>query len=119
MTQFKLTRPCNNCPFRKGVGETFCMPRLRLREIFRAVAFQCHKTVDYDNFSDPEKRSGDKPQQCAGLMSLLHRAGKHNTIMSVGVSLGFFDPTKLDHTDVYDSIEAAVAAHTAGDDRNE
>lgn len=111
---FKLTRPCNNCPFRKGQGKLFGMHRFRLREIFSAVAFQCHKTVDYSACEElgDEGRPGDKPQQCAGLMSLLHRAGQSNTIMQVGERLGAFDPSRLDHSEVYDSIKACEADHT-------
>lgn len=108
---FKLTRPCVTCPFRKGVGERFQLHRERLREIFEAVAFQCHKTVNYDEWDDPHKRSGEHPQQCAGLMSLLHREGRDNQFMQVGQRLGAFDPEKLDPTDVYDTIADAMAAH--------
>lgn len=108
---FKLIRPCANCPFRKGQGELFGMRADRLDEIFNAVAFQCHKTVDYDT-DDGEGRSGDEPQQCAGLMSLLYREKRDNQIMQVGERLGAFDPTKLDHSEVYDSIADTIAAHT-------
>lgn len=111
---FDLKRPCVNCPFRKGQGELFGMGKARLHEIFNATAFQCHKTVDY---SDDEPQSGDRPQQCAGLMSLLHRADRANQIMQVGERFGHFDPDKLDHADVYDSIDAAMAAHASQDDR--
>jgi hypothetical protein len=108
---FKMIRPCKTCPFRKGVGKTFRLRRDRLDEIFNAVAFQCHGTVDYDNWDDPEKRSGDKPQQCAGLMSLLYRAKRSNTIMQVGERWGHFDPARLDHSEVYGSIEDAIRDH--------
>lgn len=114
---FKLIRPCVNCPFRIGQGEKFGLQRERLREIFDAPAFQCHKTVDYDSGAvdqDGEDlpQPGDKPQQCAGLMSLLHRAGEPNQIMQVAERLGFWDPATLDHADVYATIDAAIAAHT-------
>jgi hypothetical protein len=108
---FDLKRPCVNCPFRKGQGKLFEMPRLRLKEIFGAVAFQCHKTVDYDEFDDPEKRQGKRPQQCAGLMSILVRADRPNTIMQVAIRLGHLDPAKLDHADVYKTMATAIAAH--------
>ena len=111
---FDLTRPCKNCPFRKGQGHLFGMHRFRLSEIFAASAFQCHKTVDYKNFDDPERRSGDHPQQCAGLMSILHRAGIPNQIMQVGQRLGAFDPNKLHHDDVYATPKSAIAAHSRG-----
>lgn len=106
---FKLTRPCVTCPFRKGVGENFRLRAKRLDEIMNAVVFQCHKTVDYD--ADSDGRSGDKPQQCAGLMSLLHRENRDNQIMQVGMRFGDFQPSKLDHSEVYDSIADAYAAH--------
>lgn len=108
---FHLKRPCMTCPFRKGVGENFGLRKARLDEIVKATAFQCHKTVDYSNFDDAEKRSGDRPEQCAGLMSLLHRAGKPNTIMQVAERFGHFDGDTLDHGEVYDSIADAYAAH--------
>lgn len=108
---FALTRPCVNCPFRKGVGERFGLCRERLTEIINAPAFQCHKTVDYEEWDDAEKRSGDRPRQCAGLMSLLHREGRPNQIMQVGERLGGFGPATLDHADVYETIAAAMAAH--------
>lgn len=109
---FKLTRPCANCPFRKDQGHLFGLGRERLTEIFNAVAFQCHKTVDYKT-EDGEGSPGDKPQQCAGLMSILHRAGRPNQIMQVGERLGYFDPGKLDHSECYGSIEEAMEAHGA------
>jgi len=108
---FDLKRPCVSCPFRKGQGRLFTMPRLRLKEIFGAIAFQCHKTVDYDAFDDPELRSGDHPQQCAGLMSILWRAGKPNTIMQVAIRTGYLDPDQIDHSEVYKTMASAIRAH--------
>jgi hypothetical protein len=109
---FDLKRPCASCPFRKGQGECFKLDADRLEGIFGATSFQCHKTVDYDNEDDPIKRQGTKPQQCAGLMSLLHRAGKPNQIMQVGERLGYFDGSKLVHADAYESIDATMEAHS-------
>ena len=111
---FDLKRPCVNCPFRKGQGECFRLNRLRLREIRRAVAFQCHKTVDYET-EDREKRQGDRPQQCAGLMAVLAREGEANQITQVagrfGVDLSGLDPDN----EAYESWDAAVAAHCGED----
>lgn len=77
---FDLRRPCVNCPFRVSVAGTFLLGAERVREIVRATAFQCRRTVAYDHWDDPMKRQGEKPQQCAGLMALLHRAGQPNEI---------------------------------------
>jgi len=113
---FKLTRPCVTCPFRLGQGELFQLHPARLAEIFAGPAFQCHKTLDYDGATYDDEGGehpghGDHPQQCAGLMSLLHRAGQPNQIMQVAERLGYFDPGKLDHSDVYPSIAEAMKAH--------
>lgn len=109
---FKLKRPCATCPFRKGQGELFGLHGRRLTEIFEAVAFQCHKTINHDA-DDRDGRAGDHPQQCAGLMSLLAREDRPNTIMQIGERLGHFDPAALDHSDVYASIADAYEAHGA------
>lgn len=109
---FDLKRPCLNCPFRRGLGSTFMLPSQRLREIFDAPAFQCHKTVDYDRFDDKEARAGDRPQQCAGLMAVLHRSGSPNQIMQVAERLTGFDAGMVDPAgEAYGSIDEAAAAH--------
>lgn len=108
---FRLKKPCPTCPFRIGVGERFQLDARRLREIFAAVAFQCHKTVQYGAGEDGEDLRGDHPAQCAGLMGVLHREGQPNQIMQVGERLGGFDPDQLDLADVYPTIDAVMAAH--------
>ena len=109
---FKLKRPCDNCPFRRGVGETFQLHPARLREIVDAPAFQCHKTVDY---SGDDPAPGEKPQQCAGLMSVLHKAGKPSQLMQVAERLGDFGPDSLDHADTYDPLTELFAAHAGAE----
>lgn len=109
---FDLKRPCVNCPFRKGQGELFQLSLERLYEIRHyATAFQCHKTIDYGHFNDPEKRQGKRPQQCAGLMAVLQRDGAANTIMQVaercGVDLSGLDPDD----EAYASWDDVIAAH--------
>ncbi len=112
---FDLKRPCVNCPFRKGQGSRFALDPERLQSIFDGVAFQCHKTVDYAEWDDPEKRSGDRPQQCAGLMAVLHRSERHNQIMQLAERLSDFDPETVDpEGEAYDSIDQARAAHLDG-----
>lgn len=108
---FDLKRPCVNCPFRKGNGERFELQAARLREIKRAPSFQCHQTVDYDEFDDPMKRQGAHPQQCAGLMAVLKRENRDNQIMQVaqrlGVDLSDIDPKR----EAYESWAAVLEAH--------
>lgn len=111
---FDLKRPCNNCPFRKGQGEHFQLSRPRLREIRRGDAFQCHKTVDYEHFDNPEKRAGDRPQQCAGLMAVLLRENRMNSIMQVAERIGGVDFSGVDpDNEAYESWADVLAAHDA------
>ena len=108
---FDLKRPCKTCPFLKSNGASFALGKERLGEIFEGPAFQCHGTVDYENFDDAKKRQGRKPQQCAGLMALLHREGRDNQIMQVAQRLIGFDAAKLDNAGVFESIDECVEAH--------
>lgn len=112
---FDLKRPCMNCPFRKGVGSTFRLPSRRLMEIEKAQAFQCHKTVDYDHEHDPVAKQGANPQQCAGLMAVLHRENHPSQIMQVATRLGELDPDQLDPlNEAYDDWAQVCRAHLLG-----
>lgn len=98
------------------MGERFQLSRARLREIREAPAFQCHKTVDYDGVEDEDGEVipsvGDRPQQCAGLMTVLHRIGEPNSIMRVAMRLGQFDPSTLDpEREVYTTWAKVAKAH--------
>jgi hypothetical protein len=108
---FKLMTPCATCPFRRDTGGQFALSAGRLKEIFRADAFQCHKTIDYDEFEDPMGRQGEHPQQCAGLMGLLYREGRPNTIMQVASRLGALDMNKLDTKTCFQSFAETIKAH--------
>jgi hypothetical protein len=111
---FDLKRPCMTCPFRIGQGSRFALRRDRLREIFTSPAFQCHKGVVYGEDEEGESTTapGARPQQCAGLMAVLIRAGRPNQIMRIAMRLGSLDPKALDpRNEAYLSLRAAFAAH--------
>ena len=93
---FKLKKACKSCPFRRDAGHAFGFPEPRLREIVNGVAFQCHNTVDYDHWDEgAEARSGDHPQQCAGLMALLHKEGQPRKYDNAGSgTVGPFRPRR-------------------------
>lgn len=112
---FNLKRPCVTCPFRKKQGQLFQLAPARLEEIRQGLAFQCHKTVDYGGVDDEGETisgPGDRPEQCAGLMTLLHRLGEPNAIMQIAVRLNALDTQELDpRHECYPTWEAALAAH--------
>jgi hypothetical protein len=107
---FDFKRPCKNCPFLKSNGRNFGLGKERVEEIVNAVSFQCHKTVDYDQ--DENGHAGNKPQQCAGLIAMLHN-GKHkpNVITRAAIALTGFDPASIDGSGVYNSVKEAIEDH--------
>jgi hypothetical protein len=85
----------------------------RIRDIVGAPAFQCHKTVDYSG--DDKPRAGDRPQQCAGLIAVLHRSDRDNQITQVAERLLGYDPGQVDpRGEAYDSLDQALRAHRDG-----
>lgn len=108
---FNRKRPCANCPFRIGQGSLFQLHPQRLEEIRHGPAFQCHKTIDYDNFDDDRLRQGETPQQCAGLMAVLYAENSPNQIMQVAERLGALNREQIDGTDAYASWNAVLNAH--------
>jgi hypothetical protein len=111
---FGLKRPCKTCPFRRG-GLVGLHPE-RIKEILAADAFQCHGTVDYDNFEDPDLRQGRKPQQCAGWIVMTQREGVTPQIVQVAQRLLGFDPGAIIADEVFETAADCIAAHT-GDPR--
>jgi hypothetical protein len=89
----------------------FMLLPARLDEIVAASAFQCHKTVDYEQLADSAPQQGKKPQQCAGLMAVLHAEGAPNQIMQVAQRLAGFDAGKIETEDTFGSLAEVYAAH--------
>ena len=113
---FALKRPCNNCPFSKWNALKYQLGETRVRGIIAGSAFPCHKTVDYDLSEDADetvfKTCG--PQQCAGLMSTLQKAGKPNQIMQVAQRLSYARFDDIDGSDTFDTIADLINAHERG-----
>lgn len=119
---FKLKRPCANCPFRKGQGHHYRLSPARLEQIFTAPAFQCHKTITFDDEMQVDEelwdaswrpvKDDEHAQQCAGLMAVLLREGRPNTIMQVAERLDELKPGTIDPDgDAYGSIDEVLLAH--------
>lgn len=96
---FDLKKPCSNCPFRVTQGPLFALHPERLDGVFSDVLFQCHKTL------------GGEPQQCAGLMSVLHKSCKSNNIMQIAERLTPWRAKNLDYSETYNSTEEAKEGH--------
>lgn len=102
---FDYKKPCNDCPFRKTQGSLYRICQDRLNQIFTGPAFECHKTTGATG-------TKHEPQQCAGLMALLHRENRPNQIMQVATRMGYLNPAQIDATEVYATLEDAINDHS-------
>ena len=93
---YKLKRPCSNCPFRKEGG----IPLLkgRIHEIASMMldsqggTFPCHKTVDHDD------RKPAQEQHCPGALIFADKQGTHTQMMRIAGRLGLWHPDDLEET---------------------
>jgi len=117
--EYKLNRPCNNCPFLKKGG-------VRLRperacDIARGAlgpqggTFACHKTTidcedDRDGFG--ERGVGPRTQHCAGALAFSENHERPTQMMRIAERLRMYDASKLEGRDlVFDSVAAMVRAN--------
>lgn len=108
-SQFRLTRPCESCPFR--TDKPFYLAPGRAREIADALeddqTFHCHKTIDYgreddvddewdDDGEDRLRVPGEQEAHCAGALIVLEKMDRPNQMMRIFERIGGYDRTKLD-----------------------
>lgn len=108
---YKLTKPCGNCPFRRDGGIRLTAPRIR--EITRGVLgnpgieFPCHKTTVTveDDDGESDRVCGPKAQHCAGALVFADNNGAHTQMMRIAGRLRMWHPDKLqDRDDVFDDV---------------
>jgi hypothetical protein len=121
--RFDLRKPCPQCPFRPG---GFIIHPDRAREIAEGVVhgdvtFTCHKHLhgEHLELEDGEERYNPamQDQHCAGAAAFVRKLGAANQMLQIAERLGICDPDQLlpeADAEVYDDIEAMVAAHAAG-----
>lgn len=110
---FNLTRPCDNCPFRKVGG--IRLRRERAREIAKNAilhqgqVFQCHKTVTHDD--DGEYVPTERDQYCAGALNFALNVGSLNQFMRISHRIGSFKPKAMrDRDECFGSVAEMLAA---------
>lgn len=111
---FKLKRPCANCPFRADKPEQKgWLGYERAKKIAHSVlcedmTFTCHKTLH-----KPKRAQS----MCAGALSMLHHASKKespfgNARVQIAERLGLYDPAAQDHsTPVFKTAEEMAEFH--------
>lgn len=109
---YKLKRPCANCPFRREGG--IPLRPGRIREIAGMMldsqggSFPCHRTVDQDD------REESSEQHCAGALAFAHKQYVMPQLARIMMRLGAFNPDKLESLDeVWNDINEWLDCETA------
>jgi hypothetical protein len=86
---YKLTTPCDECPFLIGSGFTY-----RNLQRHAGGEFGCHKACDAteDGVFEPHK----KTPHCAGALIFLEKQNRPHQMMRIAERLGMYDHTKLE-----------------------
>lgn len=105
---YSITKPCNNCPFRRTNGAVR-LRRERIREIAGMMLspdgaeFPCHKTTVDDE--DGERVTTGDSQHCAGALIFAEKNGNQTQMMRIAGRLRLYDPDKLEgRDDVFDTM---------------
>jgi hypothetical protein len=107
--EYKLTKPCEDCPFRKGTPMSLHEERvLEITDMMlnsQGGVFPCHKTVDYDSDEDEQWRTGK--QHCAGALIFAEKHKTATQMMRIAERLGMYDARKvLENVDlVFDDVD--------------
>lgn len=124
---FKLTKPCPECPFTDGPKSVRGLHPRRVMELatnarsHHGAMFACHKTVDYsgvdgDGFTEGDDRNA---HHCAGALIFSLRGGYATQMMRIAERLGAFSPAAIlaDQDavrSVYENARAMQAGHRKG-----
>ena len=116
---FNMTKPCNNCPFRKDgfiplhPGRAEDIANVMLHE---GGTFTCHKTARSLN----ARRAGVQETHCAGALLFVEKNGggpEQNNMLRIAYRLGLYNPDDFTNKKaqqlVFDTKEEMVDAHTA------
>lgn len=104
MSQYKLTTPCDNCPFRTDVKPYLTSDRVdEIGDSLARSTFPCHKTTEFDD--EGEAHETDKTQHCAGALIMLEKMGQPSQMMRIAERIGIYDRRKLNmDAPVFDDI---------------
>lgn len=112
---FRLTKPCHNCPFRREGG--IRLTPARAREIARGqtdsqgLVFPCHKTVNYDEYDGDEEYTPQKGNQyCAGALNFALNSGALNQLMRIAARIGLWKPDAMRERDACFKNEREMVA---------
>ena len=87
---YKMTKPCDVCPFLIGSGFTY-------RSLMEHASgeFGCHKACNLNEDSG-NYEPDDKTPHCAGALIFLEKQNKPHQMMRICERIGLYDYRKLD-----------------------
>lgn len=88
---YKMTTPCDECPFLKESGFTLHSLKQHSRG-----EFPCHKQCDLDDEGNFVEKPNDKSAHCAGALIFLEKQNAPHQMMRINERIGRYDHTKLD-----------------------
>lgn len=89
---YKLTVPCDQCPYLIGSGFTW-----RSLQEHASGEFGCHKACELDDETGTYEPK-EKTPHCAGALIFLEKQNKPHQMMRICERLGMYDRQKLDMT---------------------
>lgn len=87
---YKMTKPCDECPFLIGSGFTF-----KSLMAHASGEFGCHKACDLNDDSG-NYEPHEKTPHCAGALIFLEKQDRPHQMMRICERLGMYDHRKLD-----------------------
>lgn len=120
--QFRLKKPCTNCPWRNDRYPFFGRDErghARAQEIADSIrgmhVFPCHKTARFDEETGDQYHV-ENTQACAGALATMRNGEELGQLARISVRLGLFDPDTIEPDQpVYGSLDEWVAAHDPQD----
>lgn len=88
---YKMTTPCDACPYLKGSGFTW-------KSLLEHASgeFACHKACDLGEDGNFQQKAKDKSPHCAGALIFLEKLEAPHQMMRICERIGYYDHTKLD-----------------------
>jgi hypothetical protein len=88
---YRLTTPCDQCPYLKGSGFTWASLKAHA-----SGEFPCHKASDLSGDGFFVEKEGQKTPHCAGALIFLEKQKKPHQMMRICERLGLYKPANLD-----------------------
>lgn len=100
MWNFKLTRPCDNCPFRTDIPPYLNRERATvIANDLQHKTFECHKSAYATQPRTVDGRFAKRDHShCAGALIIQEKTNQRGDMQQIAQRLGLYDPGRLDMT---------------------